>query len=267
MKTLKIGSRLSPVLLRIGYFISPPGGSVTPFRIQKNRLLVEWLTHGPVFHPETDRSAQAGTVFLHREGQLTVSRTLAEDHYECMTAEFDLATVSACPDWPRSVEWPEEEGGVAFAHDMVYRHHHTRLGLEILGPLIWAQVQFRAEVSAQASRRVPPRISASLREIETHYTQPIHIDALAEKVGLSPSHFHARFREVMNMTPHRYLVQQRMRAARHRLVTTSDPVKAIAFDVGYANAENFCRAFKKETGMTAAQFRNVNQAFPTAPAS
>ena len=136
MKTLKTGSRLSPQLLHIGYFISGQGGSLSPFRIQKDRLLVEWLTHGPVFHPETDRPAPAGNVFLHREGHQTVSRCLQDDHYECMTAEFDLSSIPESPDWPRSVEWPEEEGGVAFAHEMVFRHHHTRMELEVLGPLI-----------------------------------------------------------------------------------------------------------------------------------
>jgi AraC-like DNA-binding protein len=92
--------------------------------------------------------------------------------------------------------------------------------------------------------------------------RPLPVDVLAGKVGMSPSHFHTRFREAMQQTPYQYLVQQRMRAARLRLVTTQDPVKAIAADVGYANTENFCRAFKQHTGMTAAQFRKKNQNFP-----
>lgn len=265
MKTLKSGSRLSPILLQIGYFISPTGGSVTPFRIPRHRVLVEWLTHGPIFHPETGEEVPAGSIFLHREGDQTVSRCLPDSHYECMTALFDVEADPLSDACPRYVGWPEEEGGVSFARDMVFRHHHTRLGVDVLGPLIWAQLSYRVVLASRASQKVPRRISASLQEMERRYAEPLQMEALADQVGLSPSHFHARFKEVMEMTPHRYLVQLRMRAARHRLVTTSDPIKAISFDVGYANAENFCRAFKKETGMTAAQFRDVHQAFPSSP--
>jgi AraC-like DNA-binding protein len=46
-----------------------------------------------------------------------------------------------------------------------------------------------------------------------------------------------------------------MRSARHKLVTTGAPIKSIAMDVGYANTENFCRAFKKHCGLTAAAYR------------
>jgi len=45
------------------------------------------------------------------------------------------------------------------------------------------------------------------------------------------------------------------RAARHRLVSSEDPVKVVATEVGYAHTEHFCRAFKKHTGHTADAFR------------
>ena len=54
---------------------------------------------------------------------------------------------------------------------------------------------------------------------------------------------------------HQHLILQRMRSARHKLVTTGAPIKSIATDVGYANTENFCRAFKKHCGLTAAAYR------------
>jgi AraC-like DNA-binding protein len=81
------------------------------------------------------------------------------------------------------------------------------------------------------------------------------VEDLAAHFGLSASHLHARFREHVGMTPHQHLILQRMRSARHLLVTTSAPIKSIARDVGYANPENFCRAFKKHCGLTAAAYR------------
>lgn len=262
MKTMILGSRLAPELLRVSYYISPKGGSPSPYTIPKDRLLMEWISVGPVLHPESDQFVNAGTIFLHRTGQTTVSRTPPESHYECMALEFVLPEDGPIPALPREILWPEEEGSLGFIKEMVHSRHHRRMSLDVLGPLIWSQVQYRLAKTQDLDRKIPARIAKCQKEIEEHYATPLLIETLAQHTGISASHLHAQFREVMDMTPHQYLIQQRMRVARHQLVTTSDPVKAIAFDVGYANTENFCRAFKKETGMTAVQYRKVNQTFP-----
>ena len=261
MKTTIYGSKLVPELLRVTYYISPKWGPPRPYTIPKNRLVMEWLSVGPVVHPATGVLCNAGTIFLHQTGQTTISRTPPDNHYECMALEFRVVDPACLKSLPRDLFWPEEEGSLAFIKEMIHSRHHRRIPREILGPLIWSQVQYRIARTRDQNRNIPPRIAKCLREIEQKYADAFSIVALAAEVGLSPSHFHARFREVMGMTPYQYLVQQRMRAARHLLVTTSDPVKAIAFDVGYANTENFSRAFKKEAGMTAAQFRKANQTF------
>lgn len=253
---------LQPALERLGYYISPPGGAPDPFRIPAGQVMVEWMTGGHVRDPESGDLIGAGAVFWHREGQETVHRTEADHHYECMTASF--RPTGGPPEWPRRIEWPETDASVAFARDMVYSHHYSQVGLEVLGPLIWARLRFLVERSRREhpEQGVPPRIAACLSHIERAYAEPFRMRDLAARVDLSISHLHSRFREVTGLTPYQYLIRQRMRAARHRLVTTTDPVKAIAVEVGYANTENFCRAFKKETGMTAAAFRRRYMVFP-----
>jgi AraC-like DNA-binding protein len=98
-------------------------------------------------------------------------------------------------------------------------------------------------------------LAAVLSYIERHYGEDLGIEALAARVGLSASHLHAEFREHLGLSPHQHLIGQRMRAAQHRLATTGDPIKMVAKAVGYANTENFCRAFKKHAGFTAAAYR------------
>ena len=254
-KPTKICSSLQPRLLRIGYYISPAGGSPRPYRIGPGHLLVEAITRGRVDDPGGHGVHGPGTLFLHREGQETVSRCGPGEHYECMVANFKIAGDGR--DWPRSVGWPEIDTGIAFAREMVYSHHHTGMTLDILGPLIWSRIRFLMEFARRkpAGEAMSPPLAACLSHIERDYARPLRLDMLAERVGWSVSHLHSQFRRMTGTTPHRHLIRQRMREARHRLVTTRDPVKAIAFDVGYANTENFCRAFKKETGVTAAEFR------------
>ncbi|MEX1119910.1 MAG: helix-turn-helix transcriptional regulator, partial [Terrimicrobiaceae bacterium] len=91
--------------------------------------------------------------------------------------------------------------------------------------------------------------------IERHHANPIALEDLAGQAGLSSSHLHAQFRKHVGMTPHQHLILERMRRAKHLLVSTNQPVKAVASSVGYANTENFCRAFRKNFGTTAALYR------------
>jgi AraC-like DNA-binding protein len=46
-----------------------------------------------------------------------------------------------------------------------------------------------------------------------------------------------------------------MRLAANRLKNTDIPVAEIAFDLGYADASNFTRAFRGQTGVSAQAFR------------
>jgi transcriptional regulator GlxA family with amidase domain len=64
------------------------------------------------------------------------------------------------------------------------------------------------------------------------------------------------------MSPHQYLIRQRMRAARHMLATSTEPIKAIARNTGYINTENFCRAFRQHVGLTAAAYRRTYRIYP-----
>lgn len=241
-------------LLRVGYYISPEGGAPRPHHAGPGQLLLECVTAGRVYGPEDATEHGPGWVFAHRPDQHTVFRSPPGGHYECMTVSFEGG---AFPDWPRAFRWEAAEQAVEFAREMLYAFHHSEIDRRILGDLILAQLEFRlARHRPRASRRgIPPRIAALLGFIDKAYAANPSVAELAGRVGLSESYLHARFREAVGTSPHQYILRQRMRAARHRLATTHDPVKAIAHDLGYANPESFCRAFKRANGRTAASFR------------
>ena len=60
-----------------------------------------------------------------------------------------------------------------------------------------------------------PAVSASLRRFELPEEEGADADPAAD--ALSPFHFIRRFRRELGLTPHKYLVQSRVRAARHLL--------------------------------------------------
>ncbi len=245
-------------LRSVGYYISPQGGSEAPTMVKAGQIIFELITAGAVYDPECGNVLRGpGWIFAHVPGQQTVSISNPEDHYECMTAFFSISTKPSRNEWLRSFLWDEEKSAISFAHEMLRAFHHKDLGHTVLGDLIWSQFWFRCENYKQHKTRkeIPPRISEVMTYIDRYFSAPLGIEELAEHVQRSASHLHTRFKEFVGMTPHQYLIRQRMRIARHLLVTDSAPIKAIATDTGYANTESFCRAFKKHFGITAAGYR------------
>jgi AraC-like DNA-binding protein len=53
----------------------------------------------------------------------------------------------------------------------------------------------------------------------------------------------------------RYLIRQRLHAARHELIANDRPAGAIALDLGFYDQSAFTRAFRAEAGVTPAAYR------------
>lgn len=74
--------------------------------------------------------------------------------------------------------------------------------------------------------------------------------------NMSPSEFKKQFREHFNDSPHHWCLQQRLAAARSLLLHTSDQVKSIARDCGFASPSHFIRHFHQTYGLTPSEFRH-----------
>jgi AraC family transcriptional regulator len=83
----------------------------------------------------------------------------------------------------------------------------------------------------------------------------IGIAELAALVNLSPFHFCRMFRKSFGVSPHRYLMQQRVNAAKKLLAQQGLEIAHVAASVGYATQSHFTAVFKRLTGMTPRHFR------------
>jgi AraC-like DNA-binding protein len=92
--------------------------------------------------------------------------------------------------------------------------------------------------------------------LEAHLGESISLEQMAERAGMSPSHFRALFRELIGESPGRYFQQLRMNEAARQLRATNILIKQIALRVGYSELANFYRAFRAVHGMTPAAYRN-----------
>lgn len=80
---------------------------------------------------------------------------------------------------------------------------------------------------------------------------------IALQVGLSRTAFANRFRDLVGMTPMRYITGWRMQLARRLLQESDLPLAAIAHRVGYASEAAFSRAFRREFAQNPGAARQV----------
>ena len=106
-------------------------------------------------------------------------------------------------------------------------------------------------------------ITRVLKHIEAHLDEDLSINALSVIANFSPHHFHRQFSAYTGMGVGRLVQLFRLRRASMQLVfNPCASISEIAYDAGFANAESFSRAFKKEAGKSPTDFRKLPQWAP-----
>lgn len=112
----------------------------------------------------------------------------------------------------------------------------------------------------------PPKKEDTLRQadilaecvgyISEHFAEELSVELLAARAGLSPYHFIRVFRRETGFTPHQYLMNTRIAAAKYLLKNSTLSTKSICFQTGFSCESVFCSAFKKHQGITPTAYRN-----------
>ena len=94
--------------------------------------------------------------------------------------------------------------------------------------------------------------------LEQHIAQPVTIQDLAQALHVSVRTLNRRFAEEGTRFQ---LVKDGLRRdiAVHRLANSNTGVAALAYDLGFADATGFCRAFKQWTGSSPTDYRKGNR--------
>jgi transcriptional regulator GlxA family with amidase domain len=103
---------------------------------------------------------------------------------------------------------------------------------------------------------LPPHALRRVRDyVEAHLEDNIGLEELAGMAGLSTSHFGRAFKQSEGVSPHRYLLQCRVRHASGLLAETELSLSEIAIASGFADQSHFCRQFGKLVATTPSAYR------------
>jgi AraC family transcriptional regulator len=94
------------------------------------------------------------------------------------------------------------------------------------------------------------QLRRAVEYMETNLLEEIRLAELAKVTELSPSHFARAFKASMGLTPHRWLVEQRIHHAKRLMAKNGKPISVAAHLAGFATQSHFTKTFRRVTGTT-----------------
>jgi AraC family transcriptional regulator len=99
------------------------------------------------------------------------------------------------------------------------------------------------------------KLKQALEYMNTHLSENVSLAVLSDELGISQFHFCRLFKQSTGMTPHAYLIQQRVERSKQLLKQEESSILNIAIACGFANSSHFAKHFQKHTGISPKQFR------------
>jgi transcriptional regulator GlxA family with amidase domain len=88
-----------------------------------------------------------------------------------------------------------------------------------------------------------------------HLQQDLSVEAMAERVCLSPRQFSRRFKKVFGRTPAVFVATMRLDEARRRLAAPDESLQRVGASVGFKSPDVFRRAFERRFLVTPSVYR------------
>jgi len=137
---------------------------------------------------------------------------------------------------------------------------------ELLGARDYAALVARAKsetgrmidaVRGKHANKSESVIEKCKRYIEERYMEELSLEDIAHRFYFNPSYFSTFFKLHTGVAFSEYVMRTRLRRAKEQLVRTDLRIQDIAAQVGYKDPSYFIKQFKKEYGLTPADYKRM----------
>ncbi|GAX41686.1 transcriptional regulator [Tolypothrix sp. NIES-4075] len=95
------------------------------------------------------------------------------------------------------------------------------------------------------------KLQQAIAYINDNLTEDLSLEAIASHLQISVYYFARLFKQSMGVTPHQYVIQQRVQRAKQLLKQQNKlSISEVAFQVGFAHQSHLSRHFKRILGVT-----------------
>jgi AraC family transcriptional regulator len=99
------------------------------------------------------------------------------------------------------------------------------------------------------------KMQQAIAYIHAHLAEDLTIAAIADELEMSQYYFSRLFKQSIGVSPYRYVMEQRIEAAKQLLKRTSLSISVIADRVGFANQNQLTIQFRNLVGTTPSNYR------------
>jgi len=131
------------------------------------------------------------------------------------------------------------------------------LGTGRLRELHYAVLKGDAGPAARGAFGVGNEIARAIRSLSANLAEPVTIEDMAARAGMSRAVFHRRFKEATSLTPIQFVKSMRLNKAAMKIAGGAT-VTTAAMDVGYFSPSQFNRDFKRLYGQPPRQWSQSN---------
>ncbi len=211
---------------------------------------------GVEYHPE------AGQAFLIRPGQLYLYEADELDPWTYVWMGFEGERAEELLDNSdfklAPIICPPEKFGEIFTQMGYHADESNSLELTVCAKLFEALATIQKEGAATKLAYHSEHVARTVDYIRANFASEVSIAGISELLNIDRRYLCRIFCAEVGMTPKEFLVETRLRHASELLCESEYPVGEVARFVGYDDAFNFSKMFKRAYGMSPSEYRNAH---------
>jgi AraC family transcriptional regulator len=133
--------------------------------------------------------------------------------------------------------------------------YSTSLALALLGQVLRGYPPAEQRGAVGGAGLSPQRLARSRQYIENRLDGDLTVHELARAVDMSTFHFARAFKKSTGTTPHAYVLERRIAAAKSLVLNTTRPLNEISAELGFTNPSHFSAVFGRLTGTSPSMYR------------